>query len=84
MHLGFFFLFMGLLCFIYLICALRTNICFVVIFASLVVAFALNTGSYWQLAQGNAALASKLQVVSTLATHSQTTPAYAHSTSKQC
>lgn len=56
---------MGLLCFVYLICALRTNIVFLVIFATLVVAFGLLTGTYWQLAMGNAALGAKLQIVST-------------------
>lgn len=41
---------MGLLCFIYLICSLRTNIAFVVIFLSLVCAFACLAGAYWNLA----------------------------------
>lgn len=56
---------MGLLCLVYLICALRTNIVFLVIFATLVVAFGLLTGTYWHLALGHAALGAKLQVVST-------------------
>jgi len=47
---GFFLLFMGLLCFIYLICSLRTNVAFVIIFLSLVVGFGLLTGSYWNSA----------------------------------
>ena len=51
---------MGLLCFIYLVAALRTNIVFVIIFATLVVAFGLLAGAYWQIAQGSAALGSKL------------------------
>lgn len=62
---GFFLLAMGLLCFIYLICSLRTNVVFVVIFASLVIAFGLLTGAYFQIAMGtNADLANRLVVVS--------------------
>lgn len=45
---GFFLLFMGVLCFIYLICSLRTNVVFVVIFFTLVCAFCLLAGAYWQ------------------------------------
>ena len=68
---GFFLVFMGVLCFIYLICSLRTNVVFVVIFFTLVCAFGLLAGSYWQnaLAIGdpkghpNAAhLAGRLQI----------------------
>lgn len=44
---AFFMLFMGVLCFIYLICSLRTNIVFVVIFFTLVLAFGLLAGTYW-------------------------------------
>ncbi|KAF2836060.1 hypothetical protein M501DRAFT_282745 [Patellaria atrata CBS 101060] len=40
---------MGLLCLIYLICALRTNIVFVGIFATLLAAFCLLAGAYWQV-----------------------------------
>jgi len=60
---AFFQLFMGVLCFVYMICALRTNVVFVLIFATLVPAFGCLAGAYWQLALGNAALATKLQVV---------------------
>jgi hypothetical protein len=56
---------MGMLCLVYLTCALRTNVVFLVIFATLVVAFGLLTGTYWHLALGHSALAGKLQVVST-------------------
>lgn len=66
---GFFLVFMGVLCFIYLICSLRTNVVFVVIFFTLVIAFGLLSGAYWQLANayGNGndpatiALAGRLQ-----------------------
>jgi succinate-acetate transporter protein len=67
---GFFLVFMGVLCFIYLICSLRTNVVFVVIFFTLVIAFGLLSGAYWQQANafGNGndaatlALAHRLQV----------------------
>lgn len=55
---------MGVLCFIYLICALRTNIVFVIIFITLCLGFLLNAGYYWQMALGHIALASRLQIVS--------------------
>lgn len=54
---------MGILCFIYLIAALRTNVVFVVIFLTLVIAFECLAGGYWQLAQGATAQGGKLFVV---------------------
>ncbi|KAK5737254.1 hypothetical protein LTR17_006866 [Elasticomyces elasticus] len=59
---GFFQLFMGVLCFIYMICSLRTNIVFFGIFATLVPAFGCLAGAYWHLAQGNAGTAGTLLV----------------------
>jgi succinate-acetate transporter protein len=53
---------MGLLCFIYMICSLRTNIVFFIIFLSLVLAFSLLSGAFWHNAKGNVALAGKLQI----------------------
>jgi succinate-acetate transporter protein len=50
---AFFHLYMAVLCFIYLLCSLRTNICFVLIFFSLVPAFSLMAATYWQLAEGH-------------------------------
>jgi len=44
--------FMGVLCFIYLICSIRTNVVFMVIFLSLVCAFGCLAGAFFQL--GNA------------------------------
>jgi uncharacterized protein involved in cysteine biosynthesis len=61
--IAYFLLYMGLLCLLYFVCALRTNIVFVVIFAALVPTFGVLAGAYWQLAQGNAALAARLQIV---------------------
>jgi succinate-acetate transporter protein len=59
---AFFLIAMGIMCFIYLICSLRTNICFFFIFLTLVLAFACLGGAYFQLANGNIAMAGKLQV----------------------
>lgn len=55
-------LWMGVLCLIYMICALRTNVVFVLIFAGLVPAFCCLAGAYWQLALGNATAAEHLVV----------------------
>lgn len=57
---GFFCVWMGVLCLIYMICALRTNLVFVGIFFTLVLAFGFLTGAYFHNAQGNATLAGKL------------------------
>ena len=57
---------MDVLIIVYLICALRTNVVFVIIFLSLVPAFPLLTAAFWVLAEdytGNAALSNKLLVV---------------------
>jgi hypothetical protein len=52
---------MGILCLIYLICSLRTNIVFFLIFFTLVPAFGLLGGTFLNAAQGKAALAAKCQ-----------------------
>lgn len=49
---AFFLVYMGLLCLVYLICALRTNIIFVGIFLTLVLAFGLLSSVFWHGAQG--------------------------------
>ncbi|KAF7945093.1 hypothetical protein EAE96_009873 [Botrytis aclada] len=66
---GFFFVFMAVLCLIYLVCSLRTNVVFVIIFFTLVVAFSLLTSMYWHKAHGignndatQLALANRLQI----------------------
>jgi uncharacterized protein len=61
---GFFPLFMAVLCVIYLICALRTNIIFVIVFFLLIIALGMLAGAHWQLAESNVALAGRLQIVS--------------------
>jgi succinate-acetate transporter protein len=70
---AFFLVFMGLLCLIYLICSLRTNVVFVIIFLTLVLAFGCLAGAFWHNANAfaasnasdaahYAALASRLQI----------------------
>jgi len=59
---AFFLLWMGVLCFVYLICSLRTNIVFAVIFLSLVLAFGCLTGAFWNIAEGNVATGQRLVV----------------------
>lgn len=61
---AFFHLYMGLLCFIYLLCSLRTNICFMLIFLSLVPAFGCLAAAFWKIAEATpeaAAVALKCQ-----------------------
>ena len=61
-----------MICLIFMICSLRTNICFFIIFLSLVLAFGLLAGAYFNLAlayenpanTSAAATAKKLVVVS--------------------
>jgi uncharacterized protein len=49
---AFFLLFMGLLCFVYLICSIRTNIVFFAIFLVLVPAFGCFAAAFWRNAEG--------------------------------
>jgi len=58
--LAYFLVMMGILCLVYLVCSIRTNLIFFLIFFTLVPAFGLLAGSYFQLANGQAALAVKL------------------------
>jgi len=55
-------LFMGIFCFVCLICALRTNMCLVIIMFGLVLAFCLLAGAFFQVAQGGMAMAHSLEV----------------------
>ncbi|PNS16342.1 Protein alcS [Sphaceloma murrayae] len=59
---AFFQLWMGVLCLIYAIVSLRTNVVFFLIFVILVPAFGLLAGAFWQIALGNTALGLQLQV----------------------
>lgn len=49
---------MGLLCLVYFICSLRTNVVFALIFITLVIAFGCLAGAYWHLALAYGAGAS--------------------------
>ena len=55
---AFFLVFMGVLCFLYMILALRTNLIFFLIFMTLVPAFGLLAAAYWNLAKGTPAAAA--------------------------
>ncbi|CEL03788.1 Putative GPR1/FUN34/YaaH-class plasma membrane protein [Aspergillus calidoustus] len=59
---AFYYVFLALLTFIYLICSIRTNICLFTALFLLVITFALTAGSFFQLANGEAELAHRLQV----------------------
>lgn len=52
---------MSLLCLVYLVCSIRTNLIFFLIFFTLVPAFALLAGAYFNAAKGNAGTAAKCQ-----------------------
>lgn len=68
----------GLVCFIFLICSLRTNIVFFIIFLSLILGFSCLAGAYWNLAlayenplnTSAASKAGKLVIVSFLSRYS--------------
>lgn len=49
---AYFHVYMGVLCFVYMICAIRTNIIFVLIFATLVAAFGCLAAFFFQIGEG--------------------------------
>jgi len=57
--IAYFMICMGILCLVYLICSIRTNLVFFLIFFTLVPAFGLLAGTFLQVAKGNAAIAAK-------------------------
>lgn len=59
--IGFFMIAMGMLCLVYLVCSMRTNLVFFLIFFTLVPAFGLLAGTFFNAAEGNAATAAKCQ-----------------------
>ena len=59
---AFFFIAMGIMCLIYLVCSIRTNIAFVLIFFTLVCAFGCLAGAYFQASNGNAKMAGNLTI----------------------
>ncbi|KAL4783582.1 GPR1/FUN34/yaaH family-domain-containing protein [Aspergillus varians] len=60
--LGFYFVFLGLITFIYLICSIRTNVCLFSALFLLVITFALIAGAFFQMAIGATEVAQRLQV----------------------
>ena len=65
--IGFFPLWMAVLCFFYMIIALRTNVCFVVIFFLLTLGLSFDTAAHWRLAldyASNGDVARRLTTVS--------------------
>lgn len=63
---------MAVLCIVFLICAFRVNICFVIIFFTLTLALIFLTVTYWLLAadyEGNAGMAKKMLTVSKTSAH---------------
>ncbi|OAP59513.1 hypothetical protein AYL99_06811 [Fonsecaea erecta] len=59
---GFFMIFMAVLCLIYLVCALRTNLVFVIIFAGLFWGFTLLTTTFWLIADGGSGAGTTLYI----------------------
>ncbi|KAF2443270.1 hypothetical protein P171DRAFT_58848 [Karstenula rhodostoma CBS 690.94] len=59
---AFFFVAMAILCFIYMICSLRTNMCFFMIFFTITLAFCMLAGSYFEANNGNLARSHNLQI----------------------
>lgn len=57
---AYFFICMGMLCLVYLVCSLRTNLVFFLIFFTLVPAFGLLAGGYLEAAKGRTDLLPKL------------------------
>lgn len=53
---------MAMLSFIFLICSIRTNVVFFLVFTGATLGFSLATGAFWQLAQGNVSAGTTLLV----------------------
>jgi hypothetical protein len=60
---AFFYVFLGVVSFIYTICALRTNMCLLIGLIILDIDVGFFCGVYFNLAMGNKTLAAKLQIV---------------------
>ncbi|KAF2996667.1 hypothetical protein E8E13_004038 [Curvularia kusanoi] len=59
--IAYFMIAMAILCTVYLICSMRTNLVFFLIFFTLIPAFGLLAGTFLHAAKGNARIASKCQ-----------------------
>ena len=55
---------MGFLSLIFLICSLRTNVIYFIVFLTLVTGFFLEAGEYFEIGAGDMAAAGTLRVVS--------------------
>lgn len=55
---------MGVLMFIFMICATRTNVVLTLIFMSLLMVFIMLTAAYWRLGLGDAVVGNRCVVVS--------------------
>jgi hypothetical protein len=62
-HAAFFFVCMASLSFVFLICGIRTNLMFEVVFLTLTLGFSCLAASYWQLANDLPSASAKLQTV---------------------
>jgi hypothetical protein len=62
-HAAFFFVCMASLSFVFLICGIRTNFMFEVVFLTLTLGFSCLAASYWQLANDLPSASAKLQTV---------------------
>ena len=60
--LGFYLLFMSLLSLIFLICSLRTNAVFAVVFSGAIIGFSCGAGAFWHLSYGNNLVGKRLLV----------------------
>lgn len=65
--LGFYYMTLAAISFVYLICSIRTNVCFFVALLSIVSGFSLLAGVFFQIALGHMAEAAKLQKVCSFA-----------------
>jgi uncharacterized protein len=59
---GFFYLFVGVLSFVFFVCSLRTNICLVLLFLAYTLAFPLLAAAEWTHADGGLELSHRLTV----------------------
>ncbi|KAE9379645.1 transcriptional activator of ethanol catabolism AlcS [Stipitochalara longipes BDJ] len=59
---GFYLLFMSLLSLIFLICSLRTNAVFAVVFSGATIGFSCGAGAFWHLSYGNNAIGQRLLI----------------------
>ncbi|KAG4435288.1 hypothetical protein IFR05_009214 [Cadophora sp. M221] len=60
---AFYLVVVGVITFMYFLCAFRTNIVFLIIFFLLDIALFILAGAYWELAEGNTARGAKLEEV---------------------